>query len=218
MLLFATCAAANPLCVAGSLSSYIASYSTADTGCLIGNTIFYNFGFDGGTGSNVQIGASASNAYTNPGLRISSGAFSISAGVTGAPKVYDANIWYSVMTLSGTAVLEDYSLLVAGSHDFPALPGSSIITETFSNGSTAPAMVVGYGPFNAVAATAHEQFTPWLSRIDVNTHILENVGPGDSVSISFIQESFSQTVPEPYGAVLIGSGLILLGMWRKRAS
>jgi hypothetical protein len=36
------------------------------------------------------------------------------------------------------------------------------------------------------------------------------------VTISAIQEHFSENVPEPYETLLIGSGLLFFGLWRKR--
>jgi hypothetical protein len=40
----------------------------------------------------------------------------------------------------------------------------------------------------------------------------------DIVSISAVQEHFSETVPEPYETVLIGSGLLFFGLCRKRTA
>jgi hypothetical protein len=44
------------------------------------------------------------------------------------------------------------------------------------------------------------------------------IAGNNNLDISYIQENFSEVIPEPYAAVLIGSGLVLLGLRRKRGA
>lgn len=217
LLFLAGSAVASSVCTLAGLDVYVASYNGQNNACQIGNMFFYDFAYiasyDAGAAplaSQIRIRPDAANPITNPGLIISSGAFSIFSGML------DATITYSVATVSGSALLEDYSLLIAGSHP-GSLPGYGIVTASFSNLEGSP-LVTSFGPGDSSVTSAHVAFTPFIPGTTVTTRLQESSGVGDFVTISAIQEHFSEQIPEPYAAVLLGSGLVLLGLRRKRVA
>jgi hypothetical protein len=115
--------------------------------------------------------------------------------------------------------MEDYDLIIAGSHTAKPLGlGFGSVTESFSNAPAGTPLVATVGPDGTAIVSAHANFVPWVSGTIVTTKIhLEspNSGPFDVVTISAIQEHFSEAVPEPYEAILIGSGLLFFGLFRK---
>jgi hypothetical protein len=223
LLFLAGSAAASPLCADEvGLNFYHDNYQGFANACQIGDKLFFNFGYASFT-DGVQDNASASadvimapapgDGITNPGLTFGSLPFSVDAG-----HYMDGTFTYEVVTLSGSALIEDYTLTIAGSHTNPLSTGQAFgtVTESFSNiGSE---LVTGFGPLSAHTNSAHLDFSPFASDVVVTTkiHVESPAGGGDFVSISLVKEQFSEIIPEPYAAVLIGSGLVLLGLRRIR--
>ena len=121
----------------------------------------------------------------------------------------DVTITYSIATGSGSAIMSGYSLTLAGT----ATSGVGIVTETFSNSPAGTPLVTDL----SANGTASANFLPWVSGTTVTTQLhLQSAGTDDTVSISAVREHFLETVPEPYETVLIGSGLLFFGLYRKR--
>src|ERR1035437_8126728 len=224
LLIIASSGLANPLCTGGAgLDVYIANYQGFSNACQVGDKLFYNFGYSGSSvpsgnlppASDVAMGPDLGDGFSNPGLIFSVGGFVVFPGES-----MDATIVYSVATLSGSAIMEDYDLIIAGSHTAQPLGlGFGSVTESFSNAPAGTPLVATVGPDGTAIVSAHANFVPWVSGTIVTTKIhLEspNSGPFDVVTISAIQEHFSEAVPEPYEAILIGSGLLFFGLFRKR--
>ena len=194
MLILASVAVASPLCASGvHLDQYIANYSGISNACQIGDKLFYDFGFSSSvpatvTAAQTAIGLDPGDGVTDPGIIFSNGNFWVFAGET-----LDVTITYSIATNSGSAVMSGYSLTMAGS-DTPTGMGTGVVTETFSNNPVGTPLVTAIG----ANGTANANFLPWVSGSTVTTQLhLQSQGT-DLVSISAVQEHFSETVPEPY--------------------
>jgi hypothetical protein len=162
----------------------------------------------------IMLSGDTTNPNSNPGLVIQTGEFFLFGGDT-----LDSTISYNVATASGKALIEDYSLAIAGGNG-NRTAGFGTVTESFTPANDGP-LVTGFGPGGAGVTSAHESFAPaYIVGTHVSTRIQENGGrtTSDQIDISLIKENFSEVVPEPYAAVLIGSGLVLLGLRRKRAA
>jgi hypothetical protein len=198
--------------------------SLGSGGCIIGDKLFSNFTYNAtfyGSGAYVPaadvtltpVGADTSN----PGILFSSEQVFVSAADPSVFSYVDLGIGFTVSTLDGSKVIEDASLTLSSF----ALTGTgrANIAETISPGAASALLlsVDSSGPF-----VDHTLFTP-TNTVSVLKDIIvsvppseENLGSGTAQIFSF-QENFSQ-VPEPVGSVLIGSGLLALGIWRRRAT
>ena len=205
------------------LDQYIANYAGINNACQIGDKLFYDFAFSASSnpvgnepaGSDIHVAPDAGDGFSNPGIIFSSGVFLVFPGET-----MDATITYTVATLSGSSVIQGYALTMAGSHTAdPTGLGSGSITESFSNVPAGTPLVTTVGPLGGNLNTTSIGFLPWVGSTTVTTQIhlqSPDSGPFDLVTISGIQEHFSENVPEPYETLLIGSGLLFFGLWRKR--
>jgi hypothetical protein len=212
LLILASSGLANQLCAYNvGLDQYIANYAGINNACQIGDKLFYDFSFSPPTGSIATAAGTAvlpdpGDGVTDPGLIFSNGSFLAFGGGS-----LDVIITYSIATNGGSAVMSGYTLTLAGS-DTPTGEGSGVVTETFSNSPAGTPLVTALG----ANGTASANFLPLVSGTTVTTQLhLQSAGP-DVVSISAVQEHFLETVPEPYETVLIGSGLLFFGLYRKR--
>jgi hypothetical protein len=217
LLFLAGGAAASSICAQVGLDQYVSNNSGLGNACYIGDKLFYNFTYTvnvgpGPSAGQITVAPDPGDGLTSPGLIFSSGSLRVFAG--GA---MDVTIQYDVLTVSGSAVIDDYLLSMAGAHTQTLGLGVGSVTESFSN---APTMVTQVGPGTFSVSTQHESFSPWVSGTHVTTEVslTSPAGSGDVVTVSAVQEHFSEEIPEPYQAVLIGSGLLLLGLWRRRVA
>jgi hypothetical protein len=225
LLILACGGVAAPVCASnGGLDTYIANYAGFANACQIGDKLFYSFSYTASStpagnqpaANETSVIPDAGDGFTNPGLVFSVGGFLVFPGES-----MDATITYSISTLSGSALIRGYSLTMAGSHTAANSGGLGFgsVTESFTNAPTGSPLITSVGPGPSGVFSANVNFLPLVSGTTVTTQIhLEspNSGPLDRVTISAIQEHFSETVPEPYPAFLIGSSLLLLGLRRKR--
>jgi hypothetical protein len=220
LLILASSGVASTLCaVDGGLDVYIASYNGFNNACQVGDKLFYNFAYSASstpagnqpTANQTAVIPDPGDGSTNPGLLFSVGGFLTFPGET-----MDATITYSIATLSGSNIMENYDLIIAGSNSSSL--GFGTVTESFTNAPVGSPLVASVGPGVASVHSAHVNFVPWVSGTTVTTkiHLESPLSGGDLVTISAIQEHFSEAVPEPYETILIGSGLLLFGLRRKR--
>jgi hypothetical protein len=206
LLLLAGSAAASPiLCPVATLGQYISDYSTRAGACQIGNLLFYDFVLTGSAGvASTTVTPDTTDPVTDPGIQ-----FSNMVIVAGAGHTMDVSIAYKVATLSGSALIEDYSLsMITGS----GAKGSGTVTVSFDN--TGEKLFDGVGNFSGTPVS-HIDLSPFVNGAQVTTAI-SVTGTTGFAGISIAQVNFSEQIPEPYEAVLIGSGLLLLGLRRIR--
>jgi hypothetical protein len=212
-------ASAAPLCVSGAT---MASYQALGAGgCTIGNLLFSNFIYGGtsfGTASvpNTDVfltPVDAGTFYPGPGIVFSSSGWSLPAASPTTFMFIDSTIRFNVSALPGSGVLiDDGSLALL----------SPVATGTGQGGVTeiiSPAGIKLEVDANGLLVS-QKVFAPTAS-VSVLKDLLIAVPQGaagsGSVQITSFAENFSE-VPEPVGTVLIGSGLLALGIWRRRAS
>jgi hypothetical protein len=225
LLILASGGVASTLCTNNvGLDQYIANYAGINNACQIGDKLFYDFAYSASStpagnqpaANETSVIPDPGDGFSNPGIIFSVGGFLVFPGQT-----MDATITYTVATLSGSSVIQGYALTMAGSHTAaPTGPGSGSVTESFTNAPAGTPLVTSIGPLGNSVNTASTNFLPWVSSTTVTTQIHlqspADSGPFDIVTISAIQEHFSENVPEPYETLLIGSGLLFFGLWRKR--
>jgi hypothetical protein len=225
LLILASGGVASQLCTNNvGLDLYIANYVGINNACQIGDKLFYDFSYTASSNppgsqpmpNETSVVADPGDGFSNPGIIFSIGGFLVFPGQT-----MDATITYTIATLSGSSVIQGYALTMAGSHTAaPNGLGSGSVTESFDNVPAGTPLITTVGPLGNNLNAASVGFLPWVGSTTVTTQIHlqspADSGPFDVVTISAIQEHFSENVPEPYETLLIGSGLLLFGLWRKR--
>jgi hypothetical protein len=223
-MILAGSAVASPLCANAGLDFYQTTYVGFTNACQIGDKLFWDFTYTASstptgnepTANETAVIPDPGDGITNPGIIFSVGGFLVFPGET-----MSATITYQIATLSGSALIEDYSLLIAGSHTAqPIGQGSGTVTESFGNSPAGTPLVASIGPNGSTSLSGHVEFSPFVVGTKVTT-VIQLQSPNDDfkdkVTISAIQEHFSEMVPEPYESTLIGSGLLVLALRLRRA-
>jgi hypothetical protein len=209
-------AGATTLCVNDdTLQNYINNYSTAETACQIGDKLFYNFQLvnnngntNGPAATNIQVQDLPFDGVSNIGVNFNTGGWVISNGGT-----VDQSISYNVLTVSNQPLIKDLTLIITAS--LTSGTGSVTVTESVNPAVSKPLTA------NVGTQLVHTDFSPnYQTALAVTDHILV-VGGSTATSyahLSSIENDFSEVAPEPLGTVLIGSGLLILGLVRRRSS
>ena len=217
---------AAPLCVSGTIADYKA---LGADGCIIADKLFSNFIYastSGGTGVAVADTAvfvtpvvpSGTGIYSpGPGLIFASDNWFVPSASTTTASYVDSSFSFTVTALNGSGALLEDGTLTLGQFSV-AGTGLVDITETI-NPASLQLQVDSAGPL-----VDHKSFAP-TSTVNVLKDLLVAVprnrtgsATGSAQVFSF-EEDFSQVsaVPEPIGAALIGSGLLALGVLRRRS-
>ena len=223
LVAFASIASAAPLCTSLNVVTLADYVALGSTGCQIGDKVFFNF-FDSptsGGSATAPVPASAVSVTPvgvgtyNPGLTFSSSDWSVTGGSTTANSFLDMSFGFTVSVLPGGNSIDDASVTMGT----PVTTGTGVVTlgETIlaANGFT----VLGTLNVASNGARAGETFFAPTGTIQVKKDFFLGVpqnGTG-TASISTFTENFSE-IPEPVGAILIGSGLLALGAWRRRGN
>jgi len=221
LAVFAGAASAAPLCVVGGT---MASYEALGSGgCMIGDKLFSNFVY-GSTahGNGVPVADTAvfltpvniNGVNPGPGIVFSSSNWVVPSASPTTNSFVDSSIKFTV-TVVGSPLLIEGGTLTLSSYSTSGT-GVTDITETI-NPSGTQLQVDGNGPFVSTKTFAPAMSVSVLKDLLVTVPIL-GTSNGGFAQINSFEEDFNQTeAPEPLSALLIGSGLLGLGIWRRRA-
>jgi len=207
LMLAATAMATTTSCQTGSLSAYLASGFT----CQSGSLIFTDFDYQG-TGSDASsITVTPLTASGDEGLRFQGGWNAHS--VNGASISEDSRITYTVQHPG--ALIDTLSLAFGSS---VSGTGVSSVQERFCLGSS----LVGCLTANQGAITltnpgtmlSNRAFFAGVGSVSLSKDINVTSGINGTASIANVIDTFSS--PEPLSFVLLGTGLLGIGLMRRR--
>ena len=209
-------ASAAPVCVAGgTMASYVA---LGIGGCEIGDKLFSNF-FYGSTGHGTGVAVAAAGVFLtpvgagtyNPGIIFSSAGWVVPSGSPTTNSFVDSSIGFDVSVIGGFAIMEDATLTMSSFATSGA--GLADITETITPFGIQLQVDSQNGPL------VSHGFFPNINKVSVLKDLLVTVQQGatGSAQVFSFEEDFSQ-VPEPVSSAVVGSGLLALGLWRRRAN
>jgi hypothetical protein len=227
LVAFANIASTAPLCTSLGNSDHVATMADyvaqSSVGCIIGDKLFSNFLYIGtafGTGvvapdTQVYLTPVGADTY-NPGIVFSSNGWVVPGAAPGVNSYVDATIGFTVTVLNGGHLIEDASMTL--SSFATAGTARANIGETVTPGGAQGSLNLAVD--SAGALVSHQYFTP-TDTVTVLKDLILAAPPSafgsGSAQITSFAENFSE-IPEPVGAVLIGSGLLALGIWRRRVS
>jgi len=216
-------ASAFPLCLSDTAANYVANYNSPASACQVGDKLFYDFIYSGTSiggvtpvpSSAVDIVGDPSNP-NEPGLVFSSTGWTVSStGGTHGTIDLDSSIQFTVVTLDGRPLILDSSLNFTGNFSVTGVAGADI-AETVRPGGVPPGIsfhVDSTGPFASTVT-----FPSAVSLVTVSKDLVVIIPPNQAgtATITSFREGFSENIPEPVGGFLIGSGLLGLGLLRRR--
>jgi hypothetical protein len=204
-------------CPSGAYSLYLIPNFT----CQSGNLIFKNFGYSSALSnpSGIAIPASAITVTPvvtdgNEGFQFAGG-WNVGTQAGPVSNVQDSVVSFDVMDM--TVAITDLHLFFNGSFTGT---GTTSATESYClnhalagcPGGSSGSINVTNPPPNFNAATSFAA----VSSISISKDINATSGTNGTASISQVINQFSNSIPEPLSFVLLGSGLLGLGLLRKR--
>ena len=211
----ASLASASPVCT--TLSTMNQFVALGAGGCTYNDLLFSNFLYAGtkaGTGVavpavNVTL-SFVGGGTSNEGIIFASTGWFVNTSSPTLASYVDSSIQFAVSTLSHAALIDDADMLLLSASTTGA--GKATIGETVNPG--------GYSlTVKASGPLASEVYFPKTSTVSVikDLRVSLPAASSGSAQINSFEEDFS-VAPEPAGMALIGSGLVLLGLWRRRAA
>jgi hypothetical protein len=194
-------------CQTGSLSAYLASGFT----CQSGSLIFTDFDYQG-------TGSAASSITVDPLTASDDEGFQFQGGwnthsVNGASSSEDSQITYTVQHPGG--LIDTLSLAFGSS---VSGTGVSSVQERFCLGSSlagCPSAEQGAITLtNPGTMLSNRAFFAGVASVSVTKDISVTSGINGTASIANVTDTFSS--PEPLSFVLLGTGLLGIGLMRRR--
>ena len=218
LLLWGSEVKADPVCVPGTLQSYVNNYQTS--GCQVGNLVFSGFQYSG-TASNAPAVSAANIMVSANGL--SGITFASSGWSVAGFGLLTSTITFTVSADSGAWLLNSTTLFMDTAT--PIAPGSAVanqyvcvsgsLSDSCSTGTLVQLLTFHFG--QSWSLTSSSQF-PSANQANVQIDLRLEANSA-SADISSLSSSFGLApVPEPATFILVASGLFGLSLsWRRRS-
>ena len=207
LMLASTAMATTTSCQTGSLTSYLA----AGFSCQSGSLIFSDFDYQGTGKDASSIAVTSLTASDDEGFQFVGGWNAHS--VNGSSTSEDSRITYTVHHAGG--LIDTLSLAFGSS---VSGTGVSSVQERFCLGSSlvsCPAVNQGaIGLTNPGTMLSNRAFFAGVGSVSMSKDINVTSGVNGIASISNVTDTFSS--PEPLSFVLLGTGLLGIGLMRRR--